>query len=50
MDQLQYNRDSHWSSAFYKALNLLQYKGGRHILNINRDKASGFAIKYNGNP
>ena len=42
--QLKYNPDSHWSSAFYKALNLLQYKDGRHILNINRDDASGFRL------
>ena len=41
---LKYNPDSHWSSAFYRGLNLIQYENGRDILNINRDDASGFRL------
>ena len=39
---LRYNPDAHWSSAFYRNLNVIQYTDGRHIVNINRDDASGF--------
>ena len=42
--QLKYNPDSHWSSALYRALNVLQYTDGRHITNINRDDAAGFRL------
>ena len=42
--QLKYNPDSHWSNALYKGLNLLQYRDGRYILNINRDDAAGFRL------
>ena len=42
--QLKYNPDSHWSSAFYKGLNLLQYTDGKSILNLNRDDAAGFHL------
>lgn len=42
--QLQYNPDSHWSAAFYRSLNSLQYSDGRHILNVNRDDAAGFRL------
>ena len=42
--QLKYNPDSHWSNALYRGLNLLQYRDGRHILNINRDDAAGFRL------
>jgi len=42
--QLKYNPDAHWSNALYKGLNLLQYKDGRHILNINRDDPAGFRL------
>lgn len=39
---LKYNPDTHWSTAFYRNLNLIQYTDGRHILNVNRDDAAGF--------
>ena len=32
---LRYNPDAHWSSAFYRNLNVIQYTDGRHIVNIN---------------
>ena len=38
---LKYNPDSHWSSAFYRGLNQIQYEDGKEVLNINRDDASG---------
>ena len=41
---LRYNPDSHWSSAFYKGLNELQYTNGVWMLNLNRDDASGFRL------
>ena len=41
---LKFNPDAHWSATFYKALNGLQYKDGRDILNINRDDATGFRL------
>ena len=41
---LRYNPDAHWSAAFYKALNMIQYEDGRNILNINRDDAAGFRL------
>lgn len=41
---LRYNPDQHWSSAFYKGLNQLQYKDGTSSLLINRDDASGFRL------
>lgn len=41
---LRYNPDSHWSSAFYKGLNQLQYIDGRDVVNINRDDATGFRL------
>jgi len=40
--QLRFNPDSHWSSAMYRTLNVLQYTDGLPIININRDDASGF--------
>lgn len=42
--KIKYNPDAHWSSAFYRSLNYLQYSDGRHIININRDDASGFRL------
>jgi hypothetical protein len=42
--QLKYNPDSHWSSAFYRGLNQLQYTDGQNIININRDDAAGFRL------
>ena len=41
---LKFNPDSHWSAAFYKGLNRLQYEDGHQILNINRDDAAGFRL------
>ena len=41
---LKYNPDSHWSSAFYRGLNQVQYENGGDILNINCDDASGFRL------
>ena len=41
---IRYNPDSHWSTAFYKGLNKLQYVDGRDMLNINRDDAAGFRL------
>ena len=42
--QLKYNPDAHWSAAFYRGLNTLQYTDGEDILNVNRDDASGFRL------
>ena len=42
--QLRLNPDSHWSSAFYRGLNFVQYQDGSNICNINRDDASGFRL------
>ena len=42
--QLKLNPDNHWSSAFYRSLNQLQYCDGRHLVNVNRDDASGFRL------
>ena len=42
--QLRFNPDSHWSSAMYRTLNVLQYIDGLPIININRDDASGFRL------
>lgn len=41
---LKFNPDAHWSAAFYRNLNYIQYTDGRHILNVNRDDASGFRL------
>ena len=41
---LKYNPDFHWSCAFYKGLNWLQYCDGSDIVNINRDDAAGFRL------
>ena len=42
--QLKFNPDSHWSSALYRNLNVLEYTDGRSIININRDDAAGFRL------
>lgn len=39
---LKYNPDTHWSCLLYKGLNVVQYKDGCDITNINRDDSSGF--------
>lgn len=41
---LKFNPDAHWSGAFYRGLNYLQYQEGWNILNVNRDDASGFRL------
>lgn len=41
---LRYNPDAHWSAAFYRGLNTIQYVDGRNVLNINRDDAAGFRL------
>ena len=41
---LRYNPDSHWSAAFYKGLNAVQYADGRNIMNLNCDDAAGFRL------
>lgn len=41
---LRYNPDAHWSAAFYKGLNTIQYEDGSNVLNINRDDAAGFRL------
>ena len=42
--QLRCNPDSHWSTALYRSLNFLQYRDGRHILNMNQDDAAGYRL------
>ena len=41
---LKYNPDAHWSSAFYRNFNVIQYTDGCHIMNVNRDDAAGFRL------
>lgn len=41
---LRYNPDSHWSTAFYKGLNNIQFQDGQNMTVINRDDASGFRL------
>ena len=41
---LKFNPDEHWSGAFYKGLNKLQYTDGLNMVNINRDDATGFRL------
>jgi len=41
---LRYNPDAHWSSAFYKGLNKLQYVDGVYAVTLNRDDASWFRL------
>lgn len=42
--ELRYDPDTHWSCAFYKGLNYIQYTDGTQIANINRDDACGFRL------
>ena len=43
--QSRYNPDTHWSSAVYKGLNLLQFTNGSSVLVVNRDDAAaGFRL------
>ena len=41
---LRFNPDAHWSAAFYRSLNILQYTDGRDICNVNRDAATGYRL------
>ena len=41
---LKFNPDEHWSEAFYKGLNKLQYTDGMDIVIINRDDTAGFRL------
>ena len=41
---LKLNPDDHWSAAFYKGLNQLQYINGTDMMNINRDDSTGFRL------
>ena len=41
---VKYNPDCHWSNAFYAALDVMQYKDGRHITNVGRDDQAGFRL------
>lgn len=41
---VKYDPDCHWSSAFYRGLDYVQYSNGTDILNVNRDDAAGFHL------
>ena len=41
---LRLNPDDHWSAAFYRGLNELQYVDGRDMVNMNRDDSTGFRL------
>lgn len=41
---LKYNPDTHWSSALYKGLNLLQFTDGSDKVIVNRDDAAGYRL------
>ena len=41
---IRYNPDTHWSAAFYRGLEAIQYKDGRNIVNIGRDDQAGFRL------
>ena len=41
---LRLNLDDHWSAAFYKGLNQLQYVDGTDMINMNRDDSTGFRL------
>lgn len=38
------NPDAHWSAAFYKGLDKIQFEDGRDKCMINRDDAAGFRL------
>jgi hypothetical protein len=42
--EIKYNPDCHWSNAFYKGLDLIQYGDGRDKLLLNRDDLSAFRM------
>ena len=41
---LKYNPDAHWSAALYRGLDEIQYRDGRHIMNVGRDDQAGFRL------
>ena len=41
---IKYNPDTHWSGAFYRNLDFVQYKYGTNVCIINRDDAAGFRL------
>ena len=41
---MRLNPDDHWSAAFYKGLNQLQYEDGTDMINMNRDDSTGFRL------
>ena len=41
---VNYSSDEHWSWAFYRGLNELQYADGIDMVNMNRDDATGFRL------
>lgn len=41
---LRYNPDSHWSSALYSGLNMIQLQDGYNIMNLGRDDQAGFRL------
>lgn len=41
---LRLNPDEHWSAAFYKGLNQIQYADGRDMINMNQDDSTGFRL------
>ena len=42
--QLKFNPDAHWSSAFYRALDYVQFRDGTNVSIINRDDAAGYRL------
>ena len=41
---IRYNPDTHWSAAFHRGLEEIQYKDGTNIINIGRDDQAGFRL------
>lgn len=41
---IKYNPDTHWSGAFYRNLDIVQFKDGTNLTIINRDDAAGFRL------
>lgn len=41
---IKLNPDAHWSAAFYKGLDKIQFEDGRDKCTINRDDAAGFRL------
>ena len=41
---LRYNPDSHWSSALYSGLNMIQLNDGLNVVNLGRDDQAGFRL------